>query len=159
MFRLTKFSNDCSSPQINLAVQTPVLVPNKTVAVALGFQFNFVLPTNVTEFRQRNTTRFRRDVGEALQSVYLPFEAFLQEYGFDGKMCMLRGICEAAHSPFNHEDNGLLEEIAHYILTYVMFVTYVNGSQIIVRNIRYVYVLCSLTERKGKSLLCVKVLI
>ena len=157
--RVTKFSNDCSSPQINLAVQTPVLVPNKTVAVALGFQFNFVLPTNVTEFRQRNATRFRRDVGEALQSVYLPFEALLQEYGFDGRMCMLRSICEAAHSPFNHEDNGLLEEMAHSILTYVIFMAYVDCSQIIVRKISYVYVRCSLTERKGKSLLRVKVLI
>ena len=127
-----------------------MLVPNKTLAVSLGFQFNFVLPTNVTEFRQRNTTRFRRDVGEALQSVYLPFEALLQEYGFDGRMCMLRIICEAAHSPFNHEDNGLLEETAHSILTYVIFRAYANGSQIIVRKIHYVYIRCSLTERKGK---------
>lgn len=125
------------------------------MAVSLGFQFNFVLPTNVTEFRQRNTTRSRRDISEELQSVYLPFEALLQEYGFDGRMCMLRSICEAAHSPFSHEDNGLLEEIAHSILTYVN----ANGSQIIVRKIRYVDIRCSLTERKGKSVLCVKVLI
>ena len=136
-----------------------MLVPNKTVAVSLGFQFNFVLPTNVTEFRQRNTTRFRRDVDEALQSVYLPFEALLQEYGFDGRMCMLRSICEAAHSPFNHEDNGLLEEIAHSILTYVIFIVDANGSQIIDSKLPYVYIRCSLTERKGNSVLCVNVLI
>jgi hypothetical protein len=123
------FNYDCSSSQINFAIQTPVLVPNKTVAVSLGYQFNFVLPTNVTEFRQRNTTRFRRDVGEALQSMYLPFEAYLQEYGFDGRVCMLRSICEAAPSHFNHEDSGLLEEIAHSILTYVIFIAYANGSQ------------------------------
>lgn len=126
-----------------------MLVPNKTLTVAMGFQFNFVLPTNVTEFRQWNTTRFRRDVGEALQSVYLPFEALLQEYGFDGRMCVLRSICEAAHSPFSHEDNGLLEEIAHSILTYVIFIAYANVSQIIVRKTPYVYIRCSLTERKG----------
>lgn len=119
---LTKFIYDCSSPQINFAVQTPVSVPNKTVVVSLGFQFNFVLPTNVTEFRQRNATRVRRDVGETLHTVYLPFEAFLQEYGFDGRTCTLRSICEAAHSPFNHEDNGLLEEIAHSLLTCVIFI-------------------------------------
>jgi hypothetical protein len=51
--------------------------------------------------------------------MYLPLEAFLQEYGFDGKTCLLRSICEAARSPFNHEDKGLLEEIAHALLTYV----------------------------------------
>jgi hypothetical protein len=125
---VTMFNSDCSSSQINFAIQTPVLIPNKTVMVSLGYQFNFVLPTNVTEFRQQNKTRFRRDVGEALQSVYLPFEAHLQEYGFDGRMCMLRSICEAAHSPFNHEESGLLEEIAHSILTCVIFIAYANGS-------------------------------
>jgi hypothetical protein len=51
--------------------------------------------------------------------MYLPLEAFLQDRGFDGGACMLRSICEAAHSPFKDEDIGLLEEIAHAILTYV----------------------------------------
>ncbi|KDR23465.1 uncharacterized protein LOC110837150 isoform X2 [Zootermopsis nevadensis] len=103
--------------QINFAVQTPVLVPNKTLAISLGIQFNFVLPTNATEFRQKNVTRPKRDIGEALLSMYLPFEALLQEYGFDGRTCLLRSICETARSPFNHEDKGLLEEIAHAVLT------------------------------------------
>ena len=70
-------------------------------------------------------------MGEALQSMYLPFEAFLQEYGFDGRICLLRSICEAAHSPFSHDENGLLEEIAHSILTYVTFTAYTNGYRII----------------------------
>jgi hypothetical protein len=109
--------------QINIAVQTPVPVPNKTLAISLGLQLNFVLPTNVTEFRKRNVTRPKREIGEALRSMYLPFQAFLQEYGFDGRTCLLRSICEAAHAPFSHEGNGLLEEIAHTLLTYVQFTT------------------------------------
>ncbi|PNF33889.1 hypothetical protein B7P43_G06738 [Cryptotermes secundus] len=103
--------------QINIAVQTPVQVPNATLAISVGFQLNFVLPTNATEFRQQNVARSRREIGEALRSMYLPLQAFLQEYGFDGRTCMLRSICEAAHSPFSHEDSGLLEEIAHALLT------------------------------------------
>jgi hypothetical protein len=106
-----------SSPQINIAVQTPVAVPNKTLAISLGLQFNFVLPTNVSEFLHRNVTRSRREVGEVLQSMYLPIQAYLQERGFDGGTCMLRSICEAARSPFFHEESGLLDEIAHAILT------------------------------------------
>ena len=133
-------------------------MPNKTVAVSLGFQLNFVLPTNVTEFRQWNATRSKRDVSATLQSVYLPLETFLQEYGFDGRMCMLRSICETAHSPFNHEDNGLLEEIAHSILTCVIFISYANGSQIIVGKTLYLYICCSLTERKGRAVSCGNVL-
>jgi hypothetical protein len=61
--------------------------------------------------------------------MYLPFEAFLQEYGYDGRTCLLRIICEAAHSTFNHDDKGLLEEMAHAILTYVKFMAWKTGSQ------------------------------
>jgi hypothetical protein len=151
-----EFSCSISSPQVNFAIQTPIPVPNKTLSASLGFQFNFVLPTNVTEFRQWNLTRFRRNVGEALQSVYLPFEAFLQEYGFDGRTCLLRSICEAAHSPFSHDENGLLEEIAHSILTYVTFTAYTSGYRIIAAKTGCVFYVMSDIQQKGKkkSVLC-----
>jgi hypothetical protein len=66
--------------------------------------------------------------------MYLPLEAFLQEYGFDERECLLRSICEAAHSSFNHEDKGLLEEIAHAVLTYVKFITWTSGYKNVVCN-------------------------
>jgi hypothetical protein len=83
--------------------------------------------------------RSRREIGEALQSMYLPLQAFLQEHGFDGRTCLLRSICEAAHSPFFHKESGLLDEIAHAILTYVSLTVYISDSHTVVHNVKGVY--------------------
>jgi hypothetical protein len=52
-----------------------------------------------------------------LLDMYLPLEELLEEYGYEGRACLLRSICEAAHSPFQHNSMDLLEEMAHAILT------------------------------------------
>ncbi|XP_069676928.1 uncharacterized protein [Periplaneta americana] len=108
----------CSSMprQINIAVQNPFPVPNKTVAISMGLQFNFVMPTNISEFRQTKKPK-REAPGQVLLSIYQPLEALLEDYGFEGRACVLRSICEAAGSPFKHEGSDLLDEIAHIILT------------------------------------------
>ncbi|XP_073959916.1 uncharacterized protein [Choristoneura fumiferana] len=47
---------------------------------------------------------------------YKIIEHMTERYGFSGRPCLLRTICEAADVPFTHE-NGLLGEIAHILLT------------------------------------------
>ncbi|KAJ9592949.1 hypothetical protein L9F63_015373 [Diploptera punctata] len=78
----------------------------------------FSVPTNTTELRILSGQQTKREVSQKnLLEIYLPLELFLQEYGFDGKECLLRIICETAQVPFQHDKMELLEEIAHAILT------------------------------------------
>jgi len=60
----------------------------------------------------------RREISsKALRNIYLPLELLLDKYGFDGRTCVLRSICEAAHTPFQHEEINFLEEVVHSVLT------------------------------------------
>lgn len=78
------------------------------------------LPTGASEWRAPPEITWKRDTSipnKTLVDMYLPIEEFLEQYGFVGRACLLRSICEAANSPFKHESMNLLEEIAHAILT------------------------------------------
>jgi hypothetical protein len=60
----------------------------------------------------------RREISSrTLRNIYAPLETFLEGYGFNGRICVLRSICEAAHSPFYHEEMSFLEEVIHAVLT------------------------------------------
>ncbi|KAL5283705.1 hypothetical protein ACFFRR_006150 [Megaselia abdita] len=48
--------------------------------------------------------------------IYKAVETISERAGQEGKVCMLRAICEYAESPF-HFESGLLAEIFHIILT------------------------------------------
>jgi hypothetical protein len=61
--------------------------------------------------------RKREIPNKTLLDVYLPIEEFLEDHGYAGRECLLRSICEAANSPFQHENMDLLDEIAHAVLT------------------------------------------
>ncbi|XP_075979549.1 uncharacterized protein LOC142978842 [Anticarsia gemmatalis] len=47
---------------------------------------------------------------------YKIIERMSERYGYSGRPCLLRTICEAAEVPFTHE-NGLLGEIGHILFT------------------------------------------
>ncbi|XP_028031864.1 uncharacterized protein LOC114244300 [Bombyx mandarina] len=47
---------------------------------------------------------------------YKILEHMVERYGYTGRPCLLRTICEAAEVPFTHE-NGLLGEIGHILFT------------------------------------------
>jgi hypothetical protein len=86
--------------------------------MSFGFQFVFALPTNATLWHTPPEIMRRREISsKALRNFYLPLELLLERYGFDGRTCVLRSICEAAHSPFQHEEMNFLEEVVHSILT------------------------------------------
>jgi hypothetical protein len=79
-------------------------------------QYN--LPVDASAWTAAAEIMTKREIpNKALLDVYLPIEEFLEQNGFVGRPCLLRSICEAANSPFKHESMGLLDEIAHEILT------------------------------------------
>lgn len=49
--------------------------------------------------------------------MYNLIEMIMTRRGIDGKECLLKSICEAAHSPI--ERFSVFDEILHLILTYV----------------------------------------
>ncbi|PNF33888.1 hypothetical protein B7P43_G06739 [Cryptotermes secundus] len=86
--------------------------------MSLYYQAVFNLPTEASQWSQAPDILGKREISNTpLLDMYLPLEEFLEEYGFDGRACLLRSICEAAHAPFQHENMDLLEEMAHAVLT------------------------------------------
>jgi len=78
----------------------------------------YAMPTNATIWKTTADIIGKRDIpNRATLNAYIPLEAFLEDHGFDGRTCLLRSICEAAHSPFYHEEMNLIEEIMHAVLT------------------------------------------
>ncbi|KAJ9582771.1 hypothetical protein L9F63_022882 [Diploptera punctata] len=78
----------------------------------------YYVPTDASYWHTKPEITARRDVSHNRQlEMYLPLESFLEDYGFDGRECLLRIICESAQVPFQHDETGLLEEIAHAVLT------------------------------------------
>jgi hypothetical protein len=78
----------------------------------------YSMPTNAALWHTAPEIMGKRDISaRALVDIYVPLERFLGDHGFVGRKCLLRSICEAAHSPFHHEELNLLEEIMHVILT------------------------------------------
>jgi len=101
-----------------MGLSIPVSVPNRTLTMSVYYQMQYYVPTQATDWTAPPDIMRKREIpNEALLDTYLPIENFLEQNGFVGQACLLRSICEAANSPFNHESMDLLEEIAHVILT------------------------------------------
>jgi hypothetical protein len=96
----------------------PMSAPNRTLAISFGLQMVYSMPTNTTILYAGPEIMGKREIpNRAILDVYIPLEEFLEDHGFDGRTCLLRSICEAAHSPFYHEEMNLIEEIMHVVLT------------------------------------------
>ncbi|XP_032671066.1 uncharacterized protein LOC116844060 isoform X2 [Odontomachus brunneus] len=102
-----------------LGITVPVAMTKRGgLAFNTGFQLNFVLPWNLTQFEPTViSARHIRDL--ELQDTYVAIEDLLNEHGWqDGRQCLLRTICELAETPFRrtHRED-VLEEMIHLILT------------------------------------------
>ena len=92
--------------------------PNRTLAISVGMQMVYQMPTNAAIWYTKPEIVSKREIPKrAILDVYFPLEAFLEDHGFDGRTCLLRSICEAAYSPFYHEEMNLLEELMYAVLT------------------------------------------
>jgi hypothetical protein len=86
--------------------------------MSVYYQAVFNLPSNAAQWSASPDIMGKREISStSLLEMYGPLEEFLEENGFGGRACLLRSICEAASSPFHHDDTDLLGEMAHAILT------------------------------------------
>ncbi|CAD7087080.1 unnamed protein product [Hermetia illucens] len=56
------------------------------------------------------------NIGKYRWAIYRVVETIGARLGLEGRVCMLRSICEAAETPF-HYSSGLLGELLHIIMT------------------------------------------
>nr|XP_023029755.1 uncharacterized protein LOC111517735 [Leptinotarsa decemlineata] len=83
------------------------------VLFSLIFEANYELPSNETEFRY--PTIVGAGSSSARTFIYGIVKRKIEEYGYNGKECLLRTICEAAE--YSTEGTGVLGDILHILLT------------------------------------------
>ncbi|XP_024935548.1 uncharacterized protein LOC107274874 [Cephus cinctus] len=100
-----------------IGISLPVFTTKRGgVASSIGFQLNFVLPYNVTQFEPVVIpARQARDL--TLEDTYKSIETMLDEHGWHGRECLLRTICELAELPLERNRQDLFEEIIYLLLT------------------------------------------
>uniref|UniRef100_A0A182VXL8 Uncharacterized protein n=1 Tax=Anopheles minimus TaxID=112268 RepID=A0A182VXL8_9DIPT len=129
--------NSCSGVLIALSI--PLLITGRNIFMSYNFEANYNMPTDSTDFTQgilkkgdneqihAAEARKTRDTSRMLASTpkrssmsrkkfYRTIELNLQRYGFAGKRCILRMICDLAETPLHHE-NGVLGDVLQLIFT------------------------------------------
>jgi hypothetical protein len=74
----------------------------------------YALPTNATDFTEPGVY-YTRTASRSRWSFYKMFEKMMAIYGFGGKECLLRAICEVAYVPFDIH-HGLLGQLVQTFL-------------------------------------------
>ncbi|XP_066584645.1 uncharacterized protein [Prorops nasuta] len=101
-----------------LAIPLDDPVSTKAMSVALFFEANYKLPNDFhqeTEAGKRGSAkRKRRDIDRTM--VYRMLESKFESFGFPGKQCLLRSICDITRQPI-HAHNGLFGDLLRIILT------------------------------------------
>ncbi|XP_053658676.1 uncharacterized protein LOC128707743 [Anopheles marshallii] len=129
--------NSCSG--ILIALSIPLLITGRNVFMSYNFEANYNMPTDSTDFTQgilkkgdndqiheaetrkvRDATRMfpatPKQSSLSRKKLYRTIELNLQRYGFAGKRCILRMICDLAETPLHHE-NGVLGDVLQLIFT------------------------------------------
>ncbi|EZA61846.1 hypothetical protein X777_04657, partial [Ooceraea biroi] len=104
------------------ALAVPLDDPSSTMSVALFFEAEYDLPTNLTEiefagdeggFRRNAGRQRRRTIDRTI--IYAMLESKFESLGYPGRQCLLRSICETKRRAV-HVDNGLLGDLLRIIL-------------------------------------------
>uniref|UniRef100_A0A182SG52 Uncharacterized protein n=1 Tax=Anopheles maculatus TaxID=74869 RepID=A0A182SG52_9DIPT len=119
--RTLVFTSD-SATGILIALSVPLLIPDRNIFLAYNFEANYGMPGKASDFTQgvlkkvdndqiepepadeAESERGRRTVRDSMtrftrKQVYRMIELNLIRYGYDGKKCILRMICELAGQP------------------------------------------------------------
>ncbi|XP_050071155.1 uncharacterized protein LOC126559089 [Anopheles maculipalpis] len=133
--RTLVFTSD-SATGILIALSVPLLIPDRNIFLAYNFEANYGMPGKASDFTQgvlkkvdndqieptaddesegrraerATITRFTR------KQVYRMIELNLTRYGYDGKKCILRMICELAGQPV-HDANGIIGDLLQLVFT------------------------------------------
>ncbi|XP_015609925.1 uncharacterized protein LOC107274883 [Cephus cinctus] len=93
---------------------TPLQLDAASVIVGAFTKLLYALPANATYYTEPGVYYARNT--KSRWSIYKVLETAAEVYGFGGKSCILRAICEAAAVPFDH-DHGLFGQLFQAFLT------------------------------------------
>ncbi|XP_058061695.1 uncharacterized protein LOC131212000 [Anopheles bellator] len=132
----------CTATNGRLFMPPTKTYPVRRLGINLGFQVNYVLPFRLLEFYKpthwaraflgvvqgkfQPTTvvmarEFKRSVTHSSSDLtagqlYRAVEELMDATQF-GTDCLAKSVCELAHSPFHRNQEDLLEEAVHFLLT------------------------------------------
>uniref|UniRef100_A0A182MK84 Uncharacterized protein n=1 Tax=Anopheles culicifacies TaxID=139723 RepID=A0A182MK84_9DIPT len=126
-----------SATGILIALSVPLLIPDRNIFLAYNFEANYGMPGKASDFTQGVLKKVDNDQihpapeGEGEESeravratvtnftrkqVYRMIELNLMRYGYNGKKCILRMICEMARHPV-YDANGLVGDLMQLVFT------------------------------------------
>lgn len=100
-------------PQLIFGLGTPLQLDRESVIVGVFTKMHFTLPSNATDFTEPGVYYTR--ASGSRWSFYKMLEKAMAVYGFGGKECLLRAICEVAYVPFDVH-HGLLGQLVQTFL-------------------------------------------
>ncbi|XP_033359224.1 uncharacterized protein LOC117238438 [Bombus vosnesenskii] len=89
---------------------SPLQLDRESVIVGLFSKIVYEMPSNASDFTIPGVYYSRTQ--KSRWSIYKVLEKVADLYGFGGKACLLRAICEAASAPFDGT-HGLLGQLLH----------------------------------------------
>ncbi|CAD1478020.1 unnamed protein product [Heterotrigona itama] len=89
---------------------TPLQLERESVIVGLFTKIIYAMPSNATDYTIPGVYYSRTQ--KSRWSIYKTLEKVADIYGFGGKACLLKAICEAASAPFDGR-HGLLGQLLH----------------------------------------------
>ncbi|KAL1501359.1 hypothetical protein ABEB36_006693 [Hypothenemus hampei] len=105
--------------QITYGLTVPYVLPRRSINLTWGFQAQYVLPFNVSNFAPMTiavrSNTFTFDLPRIKFYQYLA--KLLDNFGLNGLHCVLRSVCEVADVPMYEKDDSVLEKIVHFIFT------------------------------------------
>ncbi|XP_076763171.1 uncharacterized protein LOC143430678 [Xylocopa sonorina] len=93
---------------------TPLSLNREDLILGLFAKFVWDLPSNASDFTLSSVYYARTQ--KSRWSIYKMLEKVAGLYGFGGKECLLKAICEAASAPFDGT-HGLLGQLLHVFFT------------------------------------------
>ncbi|XP_024890483.1 uncharacterized protein LOC112466557 [Temnothorax curvispinosus] len=96
-----------------LGLGTPLQLDRESVIVGVFAKMQYTMPTNATDFTEPGVYYTR--ASKSRWSFYRMFEKVAALYGFGGKECLLKAICEVAYVPFDVH-HGLLGQLVQTFL-------------------------------------------
>ncbi|KAK9306593.1 hypothetical protein QLX08_002783 [Tetragonisca angustula] len=89
---------------------TPLQLERESVIVGMFTKIIYAMPSNATDYTIPGVYYSRTQ--KSRWSIYKTVEKVAGIYGFGGKACLLKAICEAASAPFDGR-YGLLGQLLH----------------------------------------------
>ncbi|XP_069694380.1 uncharacterized protein [Periplaneta americana] len=109
-----QFNGTASSNLLFLAATIP-LEQRDEITLVWFFEANYHVPEYSLDFFSGNeTSRMSRDLDR--RRIYVMLENAFYRYGYDGRECLLKCICETSNTPL-HNKTGLLGDLLRILFT------------------------------------------